>query len=200
MMAILLFGRLNWPLSSMLLDEVEETDAVEDFRRVDLECAPQPVGIALHGLVVDRHRVGMHGDDARIRHHVEQGGTGLQVVAEDEGVHLVAVDEALGRLDDHVVALRFRVDEVELDRPSENAAERVDLFRRQLQPAPELDAVCGDDAGERRRAADRDRIAGGLRHTGVEARQHGGRTEAGAGALEEVAPAGAAVVVIVVAA
>ena len=98
-------------------------------------------------------------DDAGISDHVLDRGARADVVAVEDGVHRMPVDQALHRLHVGGIAHLLGVFEPGLERPAEDAAQRIDLLARQRQAVLELDAVGGREVGQRRRLSDRDRLA-----------------------------------------
>ena len=174
-------------------DELHEALAVPVLGGVGHEVAEVELGIVAYrlvmhdvGVVVDIGHTGI-GDRVVFRRH------GAGVVAVDDGVHLVTVEQALHRRDDVVGALLLAVFEDRRERPAEDAAHHVDLFAGELEPALERETVGGGPAGERHAAADRDRLTlctNTIVDVGQQAARHGGGAKTGKPrALHEVAPA-----------
>ena len=83
--------------------------------------------------------------------HVLDGRARADVVAVEDGVDAMAVDQALHGLDIGGVAHLLGVFEIGLERAAKNAAQRIDLLAGQCQAVLELDAVGRGEIGERRR-------------------------------------------------
>jgi hypothetical protein len=168
--AILLLARLYWPESSMLLMNLRKPGPYQ-------YSAGSPW--KLPGV----------GDD------VLDGGARADVVAVQDGVDAVAIDQALHGLHVGGVAHLLGVFEVRLERAAEHAAERVDLLASQRQAVLEFNAVGSSEIGERRGLPDRDGLAlrpgfvvGGLQQGG----RAGERAGADQTALDEEIAAGGA--------
>ena len=145
-------------------------------------------------MVLDQ-RVGVNVDDPGIADGIVLGVLRADVVAVDDGVYAVTVDQQIGRADDLVRAPVLGVDGVMLDGAAQDAAQRVDLLDRQHQAALVLDSGRGVPAGQRGHEADGDRLAVRL-GTVVDVAQHrareGRRTGADGGALQHIAAANTA--------
>ena len=176
--------RLYWPFVFELLHELEEAGAVPVFRRIALERAEVALGIGLDQVVVADGGVVVDVDDAGVGDHVLDRGARADVVAVEDGVDRVPVDQALHRLHVGGVAHLLGVFEVGLERPAEDAAQRVDLLAGQRQAVLELDAVGGGEVGQRRRLADRDRLAVGAGAV-IDAGQQGAAGAQRRGAFDE---------------
>ena len=164
-----------------MFDEIEISEAVIELGRTIHEAAPVFVRLLGDEIGMGPRRVGMEIDERRARRDTLQRCLRAQIVARDQDIGIVLVDEALAGADDDVIALGFGILESELDRAAQNAAQRIDLLCRHFEAALEFDAVGGDGAGQGQRSADDDRrcILGARRL--IEAGEHGQRAGTGRG-------------------
>ncbi len=88
----------------------------------------------------------MNIDDTRIGDHVLNGGAGTDIVAVEHRVNAVTVDEALHSLHVGGVAHLLGVFEIGLERTTEDAAQRVDLFAGKRQAVLEFDTIGGGES------------------------------------------------------
>ena len=121
--------------------------------------------MADRGVVVDV-------DDAVVGGDLLDRGAGPNVVAVEDRVHGVPVDQALGRLDVGGIAHLGSVFEGWLQRTAKDAAQRIDFLAGQRQAVLELDTVGRGEIGGRPALADRDRVARSARLV-VHRKQHG---------------------------
>ena len=112
----LLRGR-HWPLSRSHEISLMKALAVPVLGRIAHEAREVPVRIAHHRVVVLKQGVVVNIDNAGVGDRLVLGILWTDVVAVDDGMHLVILDEDAGRPNDLLGGLGAGVDEMRLDRP-----------------------------------------------------------------------------------
>src|SRR5262249_6134096 len=103
------------------LDEFEETRAVPVLGRVALETAKVFLGIGLDEIVVANGGVVVDVDDAGVGDDVLNGGARTDIVAVQDGMDAVAIDQVLNGLHIRRITHLLGVFEMRLERPAEDA-------------------------------------------------------------------------------
>ena len=156
--------------------------AVPVLGGVGHEIAEIELRIAAHRLVMHDVGVVVEVGHSGIGDGVVFSRDGAGVVAVDDGVNLMTVEQALHRRDDVVGALLLAVLEDRRQRAAEDATHQVDFLAGKLEPALERETVGGGPARERHAAADRDGFALGadtVVDVGKETARHCGGAETG---------------------
>ena len=111
--------------------------------------------------MMDQRRVGMGVDDAGIDDNVILCFQRRQVVATDNGIGVLTIDQALEGLHDGVRSALPGVDKMGFDRTAEDAAHGIDLFGRHLKSVLEFQTIGRAPAGHHGALTDRDRLSVG---------------------------------------
>ena len=186
-----------------LVQEVDQARAVVVLGRVVLEDVPVAVHVVAHRELVAVLRIIVDVGDARVRDRVVFSPHRRRIVAVDDGVHGLAVDQAARRRGHRLRRDALGILEMELDGPTQDAARRVDFLDRERQADFEVARVVRAPTRIGQHGAQGDRIArrlgavvergqrtGAGNAHGADRHGPGRRHEAAPRRIERVEPAG----------